>query len=75
MFYYAHQRTLLVEPGDIVSAGQTIATVGRSGRNAAQPRSPTRLHVMLLPIAGGDSPRPRDIDREPARLRRRRARR
>jgi murein DD-endopeptidase MepM/ murein hydrolase activator NlpD len=61
IFYYAHQRSLLVKPGDIVSPGQIIATVGRSGRNAAAPRSPTHLHVMFLAIDGNDYPRPRDI--------------
>jgi len=34
LFYYAHLRSLHVELGDIVSPGQAIATVGRSGRNA-----------------------------------------
>jgi murein DD-endopeptidase MepM/ murein hydrolase activator NlpD len=60
MFYYAHNRSLLVTPGEIVEAGQPIATVGRSGRNAAAPRSPTHLHVMFLSTADG-YPRPQDI--------------
>jgi len=71
IFYYAHQRRLLVKPGDIVSAGQAIGTVGRSGRNAAAPRSPTHLHVMFLAVDGGDHPRPRDIYRDLARIGRR----
>ena len=61
IFYYAHQRSLLVKPGDIVSPGHVIATVGRSGKNAAAPRSATHLHVMFLAIDGGDHLRPHDI--------------
>jgi murein DD-endopeptidase MepM/ murein hydrolase activator NlpD len=60
MFYYAHNRSVLVKPGDIVRPGQIIATAGRSGRNAAAPRSPTHLHVMFLAMEDG-YPRPRDI--------------
>ena len=71
IFYYAHQRSLLVKPGDVVSAGQVIATVGRSGRNAAASRSPTHLHVMFLAVDGGDYPRPRDVYQELARIGRR----
>ena len=71
-FYYAHQRSLFVKPGDIVAPGAVIATVGRSGRNAAAPRSPTHLHVMFLAVENGDSPRPRDIYRDLVHLGRRR---
>jgi len=60
LFYYAHNREILAKPGDVVAAGQAIATVGRSGRNAAQTRSPTHLHVMFLAIEDG-YPKPRDI--------------
>ena len=60
VFYYAHARSVLVRPGDLVTAGQTIATVGRSGRNASAVRSPTHLHVMFLSVEDG-SPRPRDM--------------
>jgi murein DD-endopeptidase MepM/ murein hydrolase activator NlpD len=72
IFYYAHQGRLQVKPGDIVSPGQVIATVGRSGRNAAAPRSPTHLHVMFLAVDDGDYPRPRDIYQDLARIGRRR---
>lgn len=71
IFYYAHQRSLLVKPGDVVRPGQPIATVGRSGRNASASRSPTHLHVMFLGIDDGDYPRPRDIYQDLARLGRR----
>jgi murein DD-endopeptidase MepM/ murein hydrolase activator NlpD len=64
IFYYAHARSIAVKPGDIVRAGQVIATVGRSGRNAAAPRSPTHLHVMFLAVGDDGYPRPRDIYRD-----------
>jgi murein DD-endopeptidase MepM/ murein hydrolase activator NlpD len=74
MFYYAHNRSVLVQPGDVVRAGQAIATVGRSGRNAAAPRSPTHLHVMFLAIDDG-YPRPKNIYADLVRLGRRRSER
>jgi peptidoglycan LD-endopeptidase LytH len=67
MFYYAHNRSVLVTPGDVVTPGQVIATVGRSGRNASAPRSPTHLHVMFLAIEDG-YPKPRDIYQDLLRL-------
>lgn len=60
LFYYAHMREVLVTPGDTVRPGQVIATVGRSGRNASAPRSPTHLHVMFLAIEDG-YPKPQDM--------------
>jgi len=74
IFYYAHQRSLLVTPGDIVAPGEAIGTVGRSGRNAAAPRSPTHLHVMLLTIDDGGYPRPHDLYPDLVRLGRRTSR-
>lgn len=56
--YYAHNKTVSVKPGDIVVAGQQIATVGRSGANAAKKRSPTHLHFMILKLDGNNYPRP-----------------
>jgi peptidoglycan LD-endopeptidase LytH len=64
LFYYAHNRSLTVKPGDLVTAGEVIATVGRTGRNATEARSPTHLHVMFLAIGDDGYPRPRDIYRE-----------
>ncbi|HZR23101.1 MAG TPA: M23 family metallopeptidase [Vicinamibacterales bacterium] len=61
IYYYAHNRSVTVKPGDIVRAGQPIATVGRTGKNAAEKRSPTHLHVMLLAVGDDSYPRPRDI--------------
>ncbi len=66
-FYYAHNATVLVKPGDVVRAGMPIATVGRTGRNATMPRSPTHLHVMFLAVGDDGYPRPRDIYAELAR--------
>jgi len=71
MFYYAHQRSVIVKPGDIVGPGQPIGTVGRSGRNAAAPRSPTHLHVMFLAIDDAGRPAPRDIYSDLVRIARR----
>ena len=72
MFYYAHNRAVLVKPGDVVRPGEVIAIVGRSGRNASAPRSPTHLHVMFLAIDDG-YPRPRDIYQDLLHLGRRRS--
>lgn len=71
IFYYAHNASIAVRPDDIVTAGQPIATVGRTGRNAAMPRSPTHLHVMFLAVGDDGYPRPRDIYADLIRLARR----
>jgi len=55
--YYAHNDTIVVRNGDWVKPGQPIATVGRTGYNASQMRSPTHLHLMHLKIENG-LPRP-----------------
>ncbi|MEJ5377504.1 MAG: M23 family metallopeptidase [bacterium] len=46
--YYAHLQEVLVEVGQWVEAGQTLGTLGRSGKNAFPSRSPTHLHFMCL---------------------------
>lgn len=58
--YYAHNETILVRIGDWVKPGAPVATVGRTGHNALQKRSPTHLHLMHLKVEGG---RPRPVNR------------
>jgi hypothetical protein len=52
-YYYAHLAQALVVPGDIVKAGDTIALLGRTGKNAWPKRSPTHLHFMCLSFDEG----------------------
>jgi peptidoglycan LD-endopeptidase LytH len=52
-YYYAHLEKVLVAPGDLVKAGDKIALLGRTGKNARPKRSPTHLHFMCLSFAGG----------------------
>jgi peptidoglycan LD-endopeptidase LytH len=52
-YYYAHLQKALVAPGDMVKAGDTIAILGRTGKNARPKRSPTHLHFMCLTFANG----------------------
>jgi len=42
-----------VKLGDVVRPGDQLATVGRSGWNAAKRRSPTHLHLTVVKAAGG----------------------
>lgn len=63
LLYYAHNRDLLVNVGDRVVPGTAIATVGRSGVNAARRRSPTHLHLTVLAIRDGH-PVPENIIRQ-----------
>lgn len=60
LVYYAHNKNLLVKVGDIVTPGDTIARVGRTGLNAHKKRSPTHLHVTFLRINDG-YPKPENI--------------
>jgi len=48
IFYYAHLNNIFVKTGQLVKAGDIIATLGRSGKNAFPRRSPTHLHLMVL---------------------------
>jgi len=51
--YYAHNRQLLVKPGNVVKRGQKIAEVGRTGLNAYKKRSPTHLHFSAFRLVNG----------------------
>jgi murein DD-endopeptidase MepM/ murein hydrolase activator NlpD len=53
LVYYAHNERILVEVGDLVRPGESIATMGRSGYNAAKRRSPTHLHLTVLKVNRG----------------------
>jgi len=53
LVYYAHNESLFVERGTIVKPGDLLATVGRSGLNAAKKRSPTHLHFSALRFENG----------------------
>ncbi len=53
LVYYAHNESILVKAGDLVRPGDSIATVGRSGYNAAKRRSPTHLHLTVLKVNRG----------------------
>jgi hypothetical protein len=52
-YYYAHLEKSLVAPGDRVKGGDTIALLGRTGKNARLKRSPTHLHFMCLSFDKG----------------------
>ncbi len=58
LWYYAHQREIYVKIGQAVRAGQKIALVGRTGFNAAMPRSDTHLHMTYLRIDEDGNPFP-----------------
>ena len=58
LFYYAHNRTVAVTPGQWVGSGDKIAEVGRTGYNAFAKRSPTHLHLMYLQIQANGLPEP-----------------
>jgi len=53
LVYYAHNEELFVKPGTPVKPGELLATMGRSGRNAAKRRSPTHLHFSVLRLVDG----------------------
>lgn len=53
LVYYAHNGTLAVGLGDVVRPGDVVASVGRSGWNAAKRRSPTHLHLTVLRVENG----------------------
>lgn len=52
--YYVHLNSISVSVGDLVRAGQTIGTLGRTGKNAYPRRSPTHLHFSCLSFDKGN---------------------
>jgi murein DD-endopeptidase MepM/ murein hydrolase activator NlpD len=52
-FYYAHLGQVFLKIGQIVSRGDQIGTVGRTGKNAHLRRSPTHLHFVVLQSIDG----------------------
>lgn len=63
LVYYAHNEELFVELGTVIKPGDRLATVGRSGLNAAKRRSPTHLHFSVLQVRNGQ-PIPMKVYRE-----------
>lgn len=63
IFYYAHNREIFVEPGDVVKPGDIIAEVGRTGENAFESRSPTHLHLGMFKVENG-IPKPHNYYKE-----------
>jgi hypothetical protein len=61
LWYYAHHRKVVVEPGDIVKPGDKLGEVGRTGFNAKQPRSDTHLHLMYLALDEEFTPVPKNF--------------
>lgn len=53
LVYYAHNANVQVQLAEIVRPGDVLATVGRSGRNAAKRRSPTHLHFTVVRLQDG----------------------
>jgi hypothetical protein len=68
LVYYAHNSELFVQLGEIVKPGDLLASVGRSGYNAAKRRSPSHLHLSVMRIEDG-RPIPLNVFRELARAR------
>jgi len=64
LFYYAHNNEVFVNVGQIVNAGDTIATIGRTGLNAFKQRSPTHLHFMKLVLDKEFYPKPANTYQE-----------
>ena len=56
-YYYAHLGQIYVKVGQVVSGGEDLGTVGRTGLNAYPKRSPTHLHFSVHESTHG-YPRP-----------------
>jgi hypothetical protein len=54
VLYFAHMDSIYTVPGAFVQQGGILGTVGRSGKNADDPRSPTHVHMMVLHVHGTD---------------------
>lgn len=67
LVYYAHNEELFVTLGTIVRPGELLASVGRSGLNAAKRRSPTHLHFSVLHLVDG-KPVPVNVYRDLQRV-------
>jgi len=52
--YYAHLHDVSVAIGQIVTAGQKLGTIGRSGLNAYKKKSITHLHYACIQFDGGN---------------------
>jgi hypothetical protein len=53
LYYFAHLDSATVPGGTFCRAGTPLATVGRTGSKASEPRSPSHLHLMVLSVQGG----------------------
>jgi murein DD-endopeptidase MepM/ murein hydrolase activator NlpD len=58
-YYYAHLNEIFVNVGQIISKGDRLGTVGRTGVQAYAKRSPTHLHFQALQSFDG-YPKPID---------------
>jgi len=56
-YYYAHLGEIFIKVGQLVSKGERLGTVGRTGLNAHPKRSPTHLHFTVHQSKDG-YPRP-----------------
>lgn len=52
--YYAHLAHVQVHLGQVVTAGETLGFLGRTGLNAYKKRSPTHLHLTVLSYRQGE---------------------
>ncbi len=46
-YYYAHLNEIFVKVGQIISKGDRLGTLGRTGGNAYPKKSPTHLHFVV----------------------------
>jgi peptidoglycan LD-endopeptidase LytH len=53
LLYFAHLDSVLARKGTFVRLHERIATVGRTGKNAARKDSATHLHMMVLQVVKG----------------------